>query len=125
MRTPLPKSHFMLTLGLSVVTGAGLGLSLTVLNGNDWLSVLAAGVAVVLSPLLAGWLSPQLRFAVLFPISILGGLYIAPTIFEPFSPDQDAVSMVFFLIIPLGGVASAAFLAGWLARQYLRRRVDP
>ena len=115
----------MLTLGLSVVTGAGLGLSLTVLNGNDWLSVLAAGVAVVLSPLRAGWLSPQLRFAALFPISILGGLYIAPTIFEPFSPDQDAVSMVFFLIIPFGGVASAAFLAGWLARQYLRRRVDP
>ena len=79
----------------------------------------------VFSPLLAGWLSPQLRFAALSPISILGGLYIAPTIFEPFSPDQDAVSMVFFLIIPFGGVASAAFLAGWLARQYLRRRVDP
>ena len=57
----LPKGHFMSSLGLVTVTGAGFGLASTVLDDASlWLPRLVLVIALGVCPLLAGWLSPEL-----------------------------------------------------------------
>ncbi len=78
MTRALPKGHFMASLGLTAVTGAGFGLAFTVLdNASLWLAVLVLVIALGVSPLVTGWLSPELKHVLLFPISVMGGISVA------------------------------------------------
>ena len=111
----LPKNNFMVALGLSLVTGAGFGLSFTVLDNatSTWLAILVAVIALGVSPFLAGWLSPNPINFVLSPISVLGSISIAWAIVGPFLD----TTFIWFVIMAggtYGGMTSVAFFVGWI-----------
>ena len=112
------KGSFARTLGLAAFTGAGIGLAFTVFRGAD--SAWFITPILVVSPLLAGWISPSLRHALFFPISALIGFCIAAYNSESLTYDSG-----FFMVIPLtviyGGAASLLFIAGWIAGQCYRQ----
>ena len=74
----------------------------------------------LVSPVVAGWLSPGLKQAWFFPIGVLVGLSIATAIYGPLSSDSEPIGFVVVLTLIYGGATSVAFCAAWIARQYLR-----
>ena len=121
MTLALTKGHSVVTAGLAPITGAGVALGFTVHDSatSSWLLILAT--AIPLSPFVAGWLSPGLKHAWFFPISVLAGLSVATAIYGPLSSDSEPIAFVVMLTLIYGGGASVAFCAAWMARQYLRR----
>ena len=118
----LTKGHFITSLGLAAITGAGFSFAFTVLNdASVWLAIPFLAIALGVSPLLAGWLSPGLRHVALFPISVLGCLLVASAIYGPFSSDSEPIGFAIMLTVIYGGGASLAFCAGWITRQWLGR----
>ena len=97
-------------------------MAFTVFRGADsaWFIILFLVVTLGMSPLLAGWISPSLQHALLFPISALIGFCIAAVNSESLTYDSG-----FFIVIPLtviyGGAASLLFVAGWIAGQRYRQ----
>ena len=122
MTIALPKGDFLVTAGFAVIAGAGVALGLTVLDSttSTWSLVLVAAVTLV-SPVFAGWLSPELKQAWFFPIGVLASLSVATAIYGPLSSDSEPIGFVIVLTLIYGGGASAAFCVAWIARQYLRR----
>ena len=116
------KGSFARTLGLAAITGAGLGLAFTVFRSADsaWFIIPFLVVTLGMSPLLAGWMAPRLRYALFFPVSALVGFCIAAYNSESLTYDSG-----FFIVIPLtliyGGAASLLFVAGWIAGQCYRQ----
>ena len=131
MSIPLPKSDFARTLGLAIVTSWGLGLSLTVLDGsnNTWIFASVLIPSLVVSPVLAGWLSSRLRNAVLFPVCVLVTFSVATAINESLyfgaedSPNHgyEPVGFAVFHSVLFGGGTYLIFCAGWIARHYFGR----
>ena len=118
----LTKGHFIASLGLAAITGAGFSFAFTVLNdASAWLAIPFFAIALGVSPLLAGWLSPGLRHVALFPISVLGCLLIASAIYGPLSSDSEPIGFAIILTVIYGGGASLAFCVGWITRQWLGR----
>ncbi len=118
----VPKGHLMVSLGLAAVTGAGFGLAFTVLDDAS-IGPAVSVLVIVLggSPLLAGWLSPELKHVLLFPISVMGGISVAWAIGGPLGLDTPFVGYVIMMGVIYGGGASLAYSIGWIARQYLGR----
>ena len=122
MITALRESRFMATLGLALIAGAVVALAFTVLgNAGDWLAILAVVTALGVSPVIAGWMSPKLSHVFLFPVIMLGCLSVASAIHGPLSYDSDPIAFVILLAAIYGGMASLAFVAGWIARQLFHR----
>ena len=122
MNVALRKSRFTATLGLSLVTGAGMALAFTVLADiGAWRAILAVVIALVVSPVIAGWLSSEVKYVAFFPVSVLGSFSIAAAIFRPLSYDTEPIAFVILLTVIYGGMASLAFVAGWMARHFIRR----
>ena len=121
MTIALPKGDFLVTAGFAVIAGAGVALGFTVLDSttSTWLLILAA--VTLVSPVVAGWLSPGLKQAWFFPIGVLASLSIATAIYGPLSSDSEPIGFVIVLTLIYGGGASVAFCVAWIARQYLRR----
>ena len=96
-------------------------MGFTVLDSttSTWLLILATVIPLV-SPVVAGWLSPGLKQAWFFPIGVLVGLSIATAIYGPLSSDSEPIGFVVVLTFIYGGGASVAFCVAWIARQYLR-----
>ena len=110
----------MSSLGLATVTGAGFGLASTVLDDASlWLPRLVLVIALGVSPLLAGWLSPELKHVLLFLISVVGSTSFAWTVGGPLGLDTSFVGYVITLGVIYGGGASLVFSVGWIARQYI------
>ena len=102
-----------------VITGAGVALGFTGFdNASTWLLILLAVITLV-SPVVAGWLSPGLKQAWFFPIGVLASLSIATAIYGPLSSDSEPIAFVVMLTLIYGGGASVAFCAAWIVRQYL------
>ena len=122
MTMTLPKGRSVIATGLSATTGAGVALGFTLFDSTttNWLLVPVAVITLV-SPLLAGWLSPALKDALFFPVSVLASLSIASAIYGPLSSDSEPVGFVIVLTLIYGGGTSVAFCAAWIAKQYLRR----
>ena len=121
MTLALTKGHPVVTAGLAAITGTGVALGFTGFdNASTWLLILLAVITLV-SPVVAGWLSPGLKQAWFFPIGVLVGLSIATAIYGPLSSDSEPIGFVVVLTFIYGGGASLAFCVGWIARQYLRR----
>ena len=111
-----------MTLGLGAVGGGGLASDFTVLyDADSWVGILISVFTIGLLPILGGWLSPKLWYAVLFPIGVLLFLAIVTAINGPLSLDIDAIGLVILLTVVYGGVGFLAFCAGWIARQCVRR----
>ena len=122
MTGALRESRFMTTLALALIAGAGLALAFTVLgNVGAWLAILAVVTALGVSPVIAGWMSPKLSHVFFFPVIMLGCLSVASAIHGPLSLDSDPVAFVILLTAIYGGMASLAFVAGWMTRQFLHR----
>ena len=123
MTLALTKGHPVVTAGLAAITGAGVALSFTVLDSttSTWLLILATAIPLGVSPVVAGWLSPELKHAWFFPVGVLASLSIATAIYGPLSSDSEPIAFVVMLTLIYGGGASVAFCVGWIARQYLRR----
>ena len=120
MTLALTKGHSVVTAGLAAITGAGVALGFTGFdNASTWLLILLAVITLV-SPVVAGWLSPGLKQAWFFPIGVLAGLFIATAIYGPLSSDSEPIAFVVMLTFIYGGGASVAFCVAWIARQYLR-----
>ena len=117
----LPKGRSVAAAGCAAITGAGVALGFTVLDGTTsiWLLILAA--VTLVSPVVAGWLSPGLKQAWFFPIGVLASLSIATAIYGPLSSDSEPIGFVIVLTLIYAGGASVAFCVAWIARQYLRR----
>ena len=122
MTMALPKVRSVVEAGFAAITGAGVALGFTVLDSttSTWLLILATVIPLV-SPVVAGWLSPELKQAWFFPIGVLVGLSIATAIYGPLSSDSEPIGFVVVLTFIYGGGASVAFCVAWIARQYLRR----
>ena len=120
---PFPKGYMVVTVGLAAITGAAVALGFAGLydGASTWFVILVVVVAVGVSPVLASWLSPGLKYVALFPISVLVSLSIASAIHGPLSYDSEPIGFVIMLGLIYGGGASLAFCVGWIARQYLRR----
>ena len=71
MTLALTKGHPVVTAGLAAITGAGVALGFTVLDSttSTWLLILATVIPLV-SPIVAGWLSPRLKQAWFFWTSL-------------------------------------------------------
>ena len=123
MTIALPKGDFLVTAGFAVIAGAGVALGFTVLDSttSTWLLVLATAIPLGVSPVVAGWLSPELKQAWFFPIGVLASLSVATAIYGPLSSDSEPIGFVIVLTLIYGGGASVAFCVAWIARQYLRR----
>ncbi len=123
MTLALTKGHPVVTAGLAAITGAGVALGFTVLDStaSTWLLILATAIPLGVSPVVAGWLSPQLKQAWFFPIGVLASLSVATAIYGPLSSDSEPIGFVIVLTLIYGGATSVAFCAAWIARQYLRR----
>ncbi len=120
----LHKGQFLRALGVSLVTGLGVVLDFTVLNNYAvWIPILVAALAIGVLPFLAGWLSSNRRYAVLFPVTVFGSLAVASAIGGPISTDSDTVGFIALLSAIYGGLAAAPYFVGWLlADTFLRRR---
>ena len=120
------KRRFLATLGLSLVTSVGFVLAFTVLTGpyDLWLNIVVAVTALVVSPFLAGWLSPHPRYVAFFPASMLVGLSVEEAIHGSISYDSEPLFFIPLLTIMYGGWASATFFGGWLARKALSRLTE-
>ena len=118
----LPKGRSMVVAGCAATTGVGVALGFTVLDSttSTWLLVLATAIPLGVSPVVAGWLSPELKHAWFFPIGVLASLTIASAIYGPLSSDSAPIAFVVMLTFIYGGGASVAFCVTWMARQYLR-----
>ena len=123
MTLALTKGHPVVTAGLAAIIGAGVALGFTVLDSttSTWLLILATAIPLGVSPVVAGWLSPELKHAWFFPVGVLASLSIATAIYGQLSSDSDPIAFVVMLTFIYGGAASLAFCVGWIARQYLRR----
>ena len=130
MSIAIPKGSFARALGLAAVTALGLGLSLTVLEDfrSGWLLATVLIASLIVSPLLAGWLSPRLRYAALFPIGVLVSFSIATVIDDSLYYGNDyldhgdeGVGFAVFHTAIYGGGTFLIFCAGWIARHYVRR----
>ena len=120
--TALPKGDFVLTAELAAITGVGVASGFTVFdNASTWLLIPVLTIALGVSPIGAGWLSPQLKHALFFPIGVLVSLSIASAIYGPLSSDSEPIGFVSALTIIYGAVASVAFCLGWIVEQYIRR----
>ena len=119
MTMALPKGRSVVTAGLAAITGAGVVGFTGFDNASTWLLILLAVITLV-SPVVAGWLSPGLKHAWFFPIGVLAGLSIATAIYGPLSSDSEPIAFVVMLTFIYGGGASVAFCVAWIARQYLR-----
>ena len=119
----LLKGSFAARVGLAAITGAGVGLSFTVLNTatGAWFLIPFVAITLGLSPVLAGWLSPGLKNVLLFPIGVLVSLSAASAIGGPLSYDSHPIGFIIMLTLIYGGGTSVLFFAGWIARQHLRR----
>ena len=119
----LPKGRSVVTAGLAAVTGAGVALGFTVLDStaSTWVLIPTTAIPLGVSPVVAGWLSPQLKQAWFFPIGVLASLSVATAIYGPLSSDSEPIGFVIVLTLICGGATSVAFCAAWIARQYLRR----
>ena len=124
MTMALPKGRSVVTAGrLAAVTGAGVALGFTVLDStaSTWVLIPTTAIPLGVSPVVAGWLSPQLKQAWFFPIGVLASLSVATAIYGPLSSDSEPIGFVIVLTLIYGGATSVAFCAAWIARQYLRR----
>ena len=121
MTMTLPKGCSVVTAGFASITGVGIALGFTVLDSttSTWLLILATVIPLV-SPVVAGSLSPELRQAWFFPIGVLASLSVATAIYGPLSSDSEPIAFVVMLTFIYGGGASVAFCVAWIARQYLR-----
>ena len=119
----LPKGRSVAAAGCAAITGAGVALGFTVLDSttSTWLLILATAIPLGVSPVVAGWLSPELKQAWFFPIGVLASLSVATAIYGPLSSDSEPIGFVIVLTLIYGGGASVAFCVAWIARQYLRR----
>lgn len=119
----LAKRHFLTTLGLSLVTSVGVVLAFTALGEPDdlWPGIVVGVTALVVSPFLAGWLSPHLRYVAFFPASMLVGLSVATATHGSQWHDSDPYLFSIMLTIIYGGWASATFLGGWLTHKAFSR----
>ena len=120
------KRRFLATLGLSLVTSAGFVLAFIVLDRPDdpWRAMVVGGAALMVAPILAGWLSPHPNFVAFFPASMLVGLYVATAIHGSRWHDSDPYLFPVLLTIIYGGWASATFFGGWLAHKALSRLTE-
>ena len=123
MTMALPKGRSVAAAGYAAITGAGVASGFTVLDSttSTWLLILATAIPLGVSPVVAGWLSPELKQAWFFPIGVLASLSVATAIYGPLSSDSEPIGFVIVLTLIYGGAASLAFCAAWVARQYLRR----
>ena len=97
-------------------------MDFTVLHGDsNWVGISISVFTIGVLPILGGWLSPKLWYAVLFPIGLLVCLALVTIINGPLSSDVDAIGLVILLTFVYGGVGFLVFCAGWIARQCVRR----
>ena len=120
------RRRFLATLGLSLVTSVGFVLAFAVLDRPDspWLATVVLVTSLVVSPFLAGWLSPHPRYVAFFPASLLVGLSVEEAIHGSISYDSEPLLFIPLLTIIYGGWASVTFFGGWLAHKALSRLTD-
>ena len=104
----LPKGRSVVVAGCAAAAGVGVALGFTVLDSttSTWLLVLATAIPLGVSPVVAGWLSPELKHAWFFPIGVLASLSIASAIYGPLSSDSEPIAFVVMLTFIYGGGAS-------------------
>ena len=104
---------------LFLPTGVGIALGFTLLvNGETWLQILVAGVAMGTS-FLAGLFSPGLGISALLPVVVLASLLVAFSLFGAPSSDVEPIGFAILLSLIYGIVAYFAFGAGWIVRGLL------
>ena len=117
----VPKLYFLRTLVPPLLTGAGVSLGFTVLEeGKSWLLISVAVTAIGVCPVLAGWFSPRLRDAALFPVVTAASPSLAFAAYGVGSSDVNPIPFTIALSVMYGGLASGAFAAGWMARSLVR-----
>ena len=111
------------SLGLTLLTAVCFGLLATVLDNSDytWAIVSVLVVAVGVSPVVAGWMSPFRMHVVLFPVGISASMYTTGKIFGPPLTETPLEVLTISTGLVFGGIASIAFFGGWFTRQYLGR----
>ena len=122
MKLPKPDRYSVITLGLGAVGGGGLASDFTVLQGvDDWVAILMTAVTIGVLPVVGGWVSPKLWYAVLFPVGMAVCLALVSVIWGPLSTDISSVGLVVIFTVVYGGGGAAAFGAGWGVRWVLGR----
>ena len=113
----LPKGRSVAAAGCAAITGAGVALGFTVLDSttSTWLLILATAIPLGVSPVVAGWLSPELKQAWFFPTGVLASLSVATAIYGPLSSDSEPIGFVVMLTLIYGGVSPV--VAGWLSPE--------
>ena len=102
-------------LGLGAV--GGLASDFTVLQGADaWVAALITAVTIGVLPVVAGWVSPKVWSAVLFPVGLAVCLALVSVIGGPLSTDISSVGLVLLFTVVYGGGGTVAFGVGWGAR---------
>ena len=111
------------SLGLTLLTAVCVGLLATVLDNSDytWAIVSVLVVALGVSPVVAGWMSPFRMHFVLFPVGISASMYTTGKIFGPPLTETPLEVLAIWTGLVFGGIASIAFFGGWFTRQYLGR----
>ena len=106
-----PKAVLWRRLDVPPLRGAGVALGFTVLDSTTgtWLLILATAIPLGVSPVVAGWLSPELKQAWFFPTGVLASLSVATAIYGPLSSDSEPIGFVVMLTLIYGGGASVAF----------------
>ncbi len=120
------KRRFLATLGLTLVSGVGFVLAVTVLERPDdtWRAMVTGVIALMVAPFLAGWLSPHPSYVAFFPISLFVGLSVETAIHGPLTIDSDNFWFIVALTTIYGGLASVTFLGGWLTHYGLSRLAE-
>ena len=122
MKLPKPYRYSVITLGLGAVGGGGLASDFTVLQGADgWVAMLITAVTIGVLPVVGGWGSPKLWYAVLFPVGMAVCLALVSVIWGPLSTDISSVGLVVIFTVVYGGGGMVAFGAGWMARWCILR----
>ena len=86
--------------------------------------MMVGGAALVVAPILAGWLSPHPSYVAFFPASMLVGLSVEEAIHGSVAYDSEPLLFIPLLTIIYGGWASATFFGGWLAHKALSRLTE-
>ena len=122
MKLPKPDIYSVMTLGLGAVGGGGLASDFTVLQGADaWVGALITAVTIGVLPVVAGWVSPKVWYAALFPVGLAVCLALVSVMGGPLSTDISSVGLVVILTVVYGGGGAVAFGVGWGVRWWLVR----